>query len=99
MLPDDLFPRLLEAAGDGAAMAQTPQGDQPLCAVWPVSALPKVTEALEGGRPPTTWLLLHHLGARRVSFSVPEFFANIDTPGDLVTLSNRLYEDAARHAR
>ena len=39
LLPEDLFTRLSTAAGSGAAMAETADGVQPLCAVWPVSAL------------------------------------------------------------
>jgi molybdenum cofactor guanylyltransferase len=99
LLPDDLFPRLIEAADGGAAMAETPEGVQPLCAVWPVSALPRVTEALIGGRHPPTWVLLEQCGARRVSFGDPEAFANINTPADLTTLSRRFHADAARGMR
>ncbi|HTX23827.1 MAG TPA: molybdenum cofactor guanylyltransferase [Steroidobacteraceae bacterium] len=99
LLPDDVFARLIEAAGAGAAMAETPEGPQPLCSVWPVSALPSVTEALIGGRHPATWLLLTKLGARGVRFSSPAAFANINTPGDLATLSSRLYAEAAQRAR
>ncbi len=89
-LPEDLFPRLIEAAGDGAAMAETADGNQPLCAVWPVSALPEVTEALAAGRHPPTWRLLEQLGARRVRFSAPELFANINTVADLAAVSLEL---------
>lgn len=88
-LPDDLFPRLIEAAGHGAAMAQTAQGRQPLCAVWPVSALSRVSEALVGGNHPPTWRLLEELGARQVHFSAADCFANINTPADLAALSTR----------
>lgn len=88
-LPDDLFPRLIEAAGDGAAMAQTDAGRQPLCALWPVTALPQVSEALAGGNHPPTWRLLEQLGARRVHFSGSECFENINSPADLAALSKR----------
>lgn len=90
LLPENLFPRLIEAADAGAAMAETPDGVQPLCAVWPVSALPRVTEALVGGRHPPTWVLLEQCGARRVTFDDAAAFANINTPEDLMTLSRRL---------
>ena len=46
LLPDDLFARLTAAAGTGAAMAETSEGHQPLCAVWPVSALAKPRKPL-----------------------------------------------------
>lgn len=90
MLPEDLFQRLVEAAADGAAMAETTDGVQPLCAIWPVSALIQVTEALTGGRHPATWRLLDQLGARRVRFGAAEAFENINTPADLERLSKRL---------
>ena len=86
-LPEDLFPRLIEAAGGGAAMAETTEGNQPLCAVWPVSALPQVAEALSGGRHPPTWRLLEQVGAQRVRFSAAECFANVNTVEDLAALS------------
>jgi molybdopterin-guanine dinucleotide biosynthesis protein A len=90
---------LIRAAGAGAAMAQTSQGDQPLCALWPASSLPMVTAALAGGRHPATWRLLEQLGAKRVRFEVPEAFANINTRSELETLSGRLHVEAAERAR
>lgn len=89
MLPEDLFPRLVGAAGEGAAMAETSDGDQPLCAVWPVGALPRLAEALAGGRHPAVWRFLEECGARRVHFGSPESFANVNTPADLAALSGR----------
>ncbi len=99
LLPEDLFERLVEGAGQGAAMAETADGHQPLCAVWPVSALPSVTEALSGGQHPATWSLLAKLGAQRVYFSRAEAFANINTPGDLAALSSRLHAQEAPRVR
>jgi molybdopterin-guanine dinucleotide biosynthesis protein A len=86
-LPDDLYVRLLERAEGGAAMAETSEGRQPLCAVWPVSALPAVREALAGGAHPPTWQLLERLGARKVRFERPEQFANVNTRADLAALA------------
>lgn len=94
LLPQDLYDRLIQAAGEsgstGAAMAETKDGHQPLCAVWPVSALPKVTEALAGGAHPPTWLLLEALGAIHVYFPEPECFANVNTREDLAVIAGRL---------
>ncbi len=90
LLPDDLFQRLAEAAGDGAAMAVTEEGRQPLCALWPVSALQVVTEALAGGAHPPTWRTLEGIGARQVRFEPPEAFANVNTPADLAAAALRL---------
>ena len=90
LLPDNVFARLIEAAGMGAAMAETAQRDQPQCAVWPVSALPKLTAALANGAHPPTWLMLESIGAVRVRFTPPEAFTNINTRADLAAIAGRL---------
>jgi len=90
LLPEDLFGRLIEAAGSGASMAETGEGHQPLCAVWPVSALEKVTQALEGGAHPATWRMLDSIGAARVRFPDAAAFANVNTRADLETIAARL---------
>ncbi len=96
MLPHDLYPRLIQAAGSsGAAMAETDERPQPLTAVWPVSALPAVQEALTGGRHPATWMMLERIGAQRVRFHCAEAFANINTRIDLAGLASRLEQEAA----
>jgi len=90
LLPEDLFERLIEAAGEGAAMAVTSEGRQPLCAVWPVSALGALTDALAGGAHPATWRMLESVGAIPVAFDPPEAFANINTREDLEAAAERL---------
>jgi molybdopterin-guanine dinucleotide biosynthesis protein A len=89
LLPEDLYPRLLEAAGSGAAMAETSDGPQPLCAVWPVAALPVVRECLADGAHPATWRVLDGLGARRVLFERAEVFANVNTRAELAEVEAR----------
>ena len=89
LLPDDLYVRLLEQADDGAAMAETRDGRQPLCALWPVTALPAIREALAGGAHPPTWQMLERIGARKVRFERPEEFANINTRDDLAAVEAR----------
>ena len=89
LLPDELFARLIEAAGTGAAMAVTDEGRQPLCAVWPTSALPELSRALAGGAHPPTWRVLEDLGAAQVRFDRPEAFANINTREDLAAAEAR----------
>ena len=86
LLPDDLYVRLLAGAEGGAAMAETRDGCQPLCALWPVTALPAVREALVGGAHPPTWQMLERLGARKVPFDRPEAFANVNTRDDLAAI-------------
>jgi molybdopterin-guanine dinucleotide biosynthesis protein A len=89
LLPDDLYARLLERAEGGAAMAETRDGRQPLCALWPVAALPAVRDALAGGAHPPTWRLLERLGARKVFFDDPASFANVNTRDDLAAIAAR----------
>jgi len=89
LLPPDLFPRLLSAASDGAAMAETPAGLEPLCAVWPVSALEAVCAALAHGAHPPTWRLLESLGAKHERFEDAAAFMNVNTPADLAAVSAR----------
>jgi molybdopterin-guanine dinucleotide biosynthesis protein A len=91
LLPDDLHARLLAAAAGGAAMAETAEGRQPLCAVWPVSALPLLTAALAGGAHPPTWRVLEELGAVKVRFDAAAF-ANLNTPEDLERLEAAYYQ-------
>jgi molybdopterin-guanine dinucleotide biosynthesis protein A len=96
LLPEDLFVRLIEGAEGGAAMAETSDGRQPLCALWPVTALPVVRDALAGGAHPPTWQVLERLGARKVCFGPPEAFANINTREDLAAVEAK--RSRARHA-
>lgn len=83
LLPDDLYSRLIAAAGDGAAMAVTQEGRQPLCAVWPVTALSWIEDATYGGTHPPTWKVLEALGASEVLFEDAGAFANVNTTDDL----------------
>lgn len=89
LLPDDLYPRLLAEARGGAAMAETSDGRQPLCALWPVTALPAVRAALAGGAHPPTWQVLERIGARKVRFEPAAAFANINTRDDLNALAGK----------
>jgi len=90
LLPDELFSRLIDRAEGGAAMAETCEGRQPLCAVWPVAALSSVSAALQRGAHPPTWQVLETLGARKVRFDAPEAFANLNTRDDLAAVEARL---------
>jgi molybdopterin-guanine dinucleotide biosynthesis protein A len=86
LLPVDLYVRLLASAAGGAALAETSDGPQPQCAVWPVSALPRLREALAGGAHPPTWQMLERIGARKVLFERREQFTNVNTRDDLAAI-------------
>jgi molybdopterin-guanine dinucleotide biosynthesis protein A len=90
LLPADLYLRLLEEAQGGAALAETSDGRQPLCSLWPVTALPLVREALAGGAHPPTWQVLERCGARKVRFAPAAAFANINTRDDLAAIAAKL---------
>ena len=95
LLPDALFPGLIAAAmaaDSGAAMAVTGEGRQPLCAVWPVTSLPAVVDALRDGAHPPTWRLLESIGAETVEFDSPASFANVNTREDLAALASRFHQ-------
>jgi molybdopterin-guanine dinucleotide biosynthesis protein A len=89
LLPSDLYVRLVAAAGEGAAMAETTDGHQPLCAVWPTSALGPLEAALAGGAHPATWRMLDSIGAQRVRFGEPRAFANLNTREELAAIAER----------
>jgi molybdopterin-guanine dinucleotide biosynthesis protein A len=89
LLPHDLYVRLLAGADGGAALAETSEGRQPLCALWPVTALPAVREALADGAHPPTWQMLERVGARKVMFDDSRAFANINTRDDLAAVEAR----------
>jgi len=98
LAPDSLFSRLLLAAGEGAALAETEGGPQPLCSVWPLSALPLLEQALSGGAHPPIWRTLARIGATPVRFRKTVAFTNVNTREDLAALAGRLdQEGRPRH--
>ena len=91
LLPNDLYVRLLQG-GEGAVLAETTDGPQPLCSLWPVTALPPVRAALAGGAHPPTWRMLEQLGARKVLFERSPEFANINTRDEVAAVVTRRRE-------
>ena len=98
LLPESLFDELIAAAraANGAAMAVTDEGRQPLCAVWPVNALARVREAIAAGAHPPTWRVLESVGAVPVNVGPAEAFANVNTREDLAALAARFTSDTDR---
>ena len=82
--PRDLVARL---RGDDAlpAVARSPEGVEPLFALWPVALLGRVEAALAAGDT-SVWRLLAALGAREVAIpAVPadRWWLNLNAPDDL----------------
>ncbi len=63
---------------------------QSLCAVWPVTVLGALTEALNGGDHPAVHEMLRRSGATAVAFEDPAPFANINSREDLAAFQRRL---------
>ena len=84
-LPGDLVPRLAAAArGEQAAVARSPSGRQPLCAVWPIEATRRaLRSALSGATHPPVRRILEELRAVEVAFDDDGAFANINAQADL----------------
>ncbi len=92
--------RLVEAfQGVEALIPLDAQGrPQPLCAVYAVACLPKVTEAIERGERRMT-RLLERLSVRFLAFSevahlpgAEDFFRDLDTPDDYARARERFHE-------
>lgn len=80
--PKNLVARLAAAAGDGLAAAHGPNGVEPLHALWPLAALPRIrTLAAEGVRSPKR--MLERLDAAAAAFDDPAAFLDLDTPEDV----------------
>ncbi len=62
---------------------------QSLCAVWPVTALGALTDALTRGDHPPVHEMLRRSGAAAVAFEDPAPFANINSPDDLAAFEGR----------
>ena len=78
-LPADLVARLSGAMKAHGAVAITPAGLQPLCAIWPTAAL-DVVDA-RPGHPPIR-ILLAQIGMAQVAFGDLHAFDNLNTPDD-----------------
>jgi len=86
LAPADFVARL----GTAAAVVQTPQGVQPLCALWPVSAAEALRATLADGSHPPVRRMLQEIGATFVDFDDAAAFANVNTPQDLAEVERRL---------
>jgi molybdopterin-guanine dinucleotide biosynthesis protein A len=91
LLPADLEARLLAAAqGAPAAVARTPDGLQPLCAVWRTALARPLRAALADGLHPAVHQVLADANAAPVDFADAGAFLNVNTPEDLAEAARRL---------
>jgi molybdopterin-guanine dinucleotide biosynthesis protein A len=86
-LPRDMVDVLAKTGG--AAVAHTSDGLQPLCALWPVSALAHVTAALSSGTHPAIKHVLTTLNAVEIGFEDASLFDNLNTPADYQSAEKR----------
>lgn len=90
-LPDDMAARLIAALGEAsAAVARSPDGLQPLCAIWSTSLIDPLAAVLAGGRHPPVHAFLTAVGAVHAPFGEAGAFANLNTPQDLAEAERRL---------
>ena len=84
LLPPDL-PRRLVAAAQGAtgAVARTPGGMQPLCAVWRTLMIRPLQAALADGLHPAVHTILSDANVAAVDFPDEAAFLNVNTAEDI----------------
>ncbi|MDP3175480.1 MAG: molybdenum cofactor guanylyltransferase [Phenylobacterium sp.] len=91
LAPMDLEARLLDAIGDApASVARTPDGMQPLCAVWRSWMIRPLGLALADGLHPPVHQVLSDANAVEVTFEDATAFLNINTTEDLAIAERRL---------
>ena len=88
-LPAGYVRRLVEETGGNGAVVVTPDGLEPLCALWPISALAEM-EGLAGH--PSIRRVLAQLGAVQVLFPDARDFQNLNTPEDFAIAERRMAE-------
>jgi len=77
-LPDDLVVRLLDAAHPSGAYAVSPDGRQPLCALWSVTLLERLGETLADGVHPAVRAFQDLGGMKAARFDDAAAFANLN---------------------
>lgn len=86
-LADDIFERLARAMADApAAYCVSPDGPQPLCALWTLRPLANLNAVLAAGDHPSVYRWLDDLGAARLQVEQSGMFANFNTPAELAAL-------------
>lgn len=83
-LPADLVSRLAQAGP--CAIAESPTGKEPACALWPVTEAPRISDLANSGER-ALWALAKALDAAPVFFpdADPPPFFNVNTPQDVIS--------------
>jgi molybdopterin-guanine dinucleotide biosynthesis protein A len=85
-LPEGFFEKLFAACRDDrGAFAQSKKGAEPLCAVWPVSALDMLQHALAGAVHPSIQECHERIASPAVLFPDADF-RNVNSEGELLAL-------------
>lgn len=92
-LPDRLVATLAAAAAVQARPAVALDGEriQSLCALWPLTCLPRLRAGMESGHMRSVWRALVALDAVRCPAGRPGDFFNINTPDDLAQAERLFY--------
>lgn len=86
-LPGDLVPRLILAASGGLAIAASGGRIHPTIALWPVALRHDLRATLgRAERKVRTFTSRHHAAIADFPFTVPDGFANANSPADLARL-------------
>jgi molybdopterin-guanine dinucleotide biosynthesis protein A len=86
-IPGDLVPRLLLAGGGGLVVAASGGQLHPLAALWPVGLRDDLRATLARGEAKVrAFADRHHAAVADFPLTVPDGFANANTPADLAAL-------------
>ncbi len=82
------YERLLDGLGDApAAFAAAGASEHPLCAVWRVTLIARLTTVMTGGKHPPVHRFLRDSGAVAVAFDDPAALANANTADELAQIA------------
>jgi molybdenum cofactor guanylyltransferase len=105
LLPTSLYERILAVAREKnveAVISKTPEGYQPLCAVYRKSLLKAVEDALKAGERKVDKVVMSRPHAifdcEKEGFG-SELFLNVNTPEDLASAQKRMDESQTRAAK
>lgn len=87
-LPADMARRLADAAGEGMSLASSGGQLHPVCGLWPVSVLDRISGYVRSGRRSLKGLA-EMIGMTTVDWP-EDYFVNVNDPGELEAAERRL---------